>query len=358
MKNLIIILSICFCFSCNRIIEPESPENIFEKYKSSVVLIVNQYYYEIESGSDTYFYSPASDEKIFLNRDEVLNNLTYSTGTGFVISYKGEIITNRHVVNPESEDYKKELIIYMRKNVELISERIEKLNDSISLLKSYYNQNLEVLDYNQKQNLENKFNELVDSKKFSVNSMQFLSELDFTNSKIKLISTNIFIGYNDTHITDYSDMQECVSIKLSEKENVDLALIQTKSKKFNIKPKKIFNFKDNNPNLIGNSEKTKSRDIKKPVKINEDVFMIGFNRGFSLANTKKGIKSQFTSGKISQENDGERILYTIPTLEGSSGSPIVDKWGNLVGVNFAKITNSQSFSFGVPVNEVKKFYEE
>lgn len=86
--------------------------------------------------------------------------------------------------------------------------------------------------------------------------------------------------------------------------------------------------------------------------------MIGFNRGFLLANTKQGIKSQFTSGKISQEGDGEKILYTIPTLEGSSGSPIVDKWGNLVGVNFAKLTNSQNFSFGVPVYEVKKFYEE
>lgn len=54
----------------------------------------------------------------------------------------------------------------------------------------------------------------------------------------------------------------------------------------------------------------------------------------------------------------EKGYYTIPTLEGSSGSPIVDKWGNLVGVNFAKITNSQNFSFAVPVSEVKKFYEE
>ena len=166
------------------------------------------------------------------------------------------------------------------------------------------------------------------------------------------------IAYNDTHVTEFDDLQECVVVKTSENEKIDLALIQTKSKSFNTKPKFIFNFKDNNPNIIENPEKNKERNIKNPIKINEDVFMIGFNRGFSLANTKQGIKSQFTSGKISQENDGERILYTIPTLEGSSGSPIVDKWGNLVGVNFAKITNSQSFSFGVPVNEVKKFYEE
>ena len=83
-----------------------------------------------------------------------------------------------------------------------------------------------------------------------------------------------------------------------------------------------------------------------------------FNHGFSLANTKQGIKSQFTSGTISQESDGERILYTIPTLQGSSGSPIIDKWGNLVAVNFAKISVTQSFSFGVPLKEVIKFYEE
>ena len=150
-----------------------------------------------------------------------------------------------------------------------------------------------------------------------VEKYKIFNNVNFNNSSSKLVIYKLGIAYNDTYVTEFDDMQECVVVKLSDKENVDLALIQTKNKTFNTKPKSIFNFKDNNPNVFENPEKTKERDIKKPVKINEDVFMIGFNRGFSLANTKQGIKSQFTSGKISQENDGERILYTIPTLEGS-----------------------------------------
>ncbi len=357
-KKLLFLLIIINLYSCNKIIEPESPKKIFDKYKSSVVLIAHQYYYEIESGADIYFFSPSSVDKIFMSRDEALRNLTLSTGTGFLISKEGEIITNKHVVNPKCEEYEIELKNYMQNNIAFISNRVEKLNDSIISLKNYYNENFDYLDYSERENLKNRFNNLVETKKYSLNSIQFLNQLDFSKCKVKLITENLCIAFNDTHVTKYSDMQECVTIKLSNDDNIDLALIQTKDKKFNSQPKYLFNFNDNNPNFINNPEKIEARNLKNPVKINDDVYMIGFNRGFSLANTKQGIKSQFTSGKISQENDGERILYTIPTLEGSSGSPIVDKWGNLVGVNFAKITNSQSFSFGVPVNEVKKFYEE
>ncbi|QYS87167.1 trypsin-like peptidase domain-containing protein [Flavobacterium oreochromis] len=182
-----------------------------------------------------------------------------------------------------------------------------------------------------------------------------LSDFDVQSTTSRLVIVSLGIAYNDTHITELDDLQECVVVKTSENPDIDLALIQTKSKKFDKQLNSIFNFKDNNPNI---GDEVKERDIKKPIKINEDVFMIGFNRGFNLANTKQGIKAQFTSGKISQESDGVRILYTIPTLEGSSGSPIIDKWGNLVAVNFAKISNTQGFSFGVPVYELKKFYEE
>ena len=91
------------------------------------------------------------------------------------------------------------------------------------------------------------------------------------------------------------------------------------------------------------------------LKIDQTLYMIGFNAGIVLANTRKGIKVQMTSGRITQMPDGNRLLYSIPTMQGSSGSPVVDEWGNLVGVNFAKLNGSDNFNFGIPLQKVRNF---
>ena len=65
-----------------------------------------------------------------------------------------------------------------------------------------------------------------------------------------------------------------------------------------------------------------------------------------------------TSGKLTQLPDGQRLLYSIPTVQGSSGSPVVDEFGNLVGVNFAKLSGTDSFNFGIPVSKVLNFLNE
>lgn len=83
--------------------------------------------------------------------------------------------------------------------------------------------------------------------------------------------------------------------------------------------------------------------------------MIGYNAGLVLANTKQGIKAQLTSGKVTQLPDGQRLLYSIPTLQGSSGSPIIDEYGNVVAVNFAKLGTTDNFNFGIPLARVEDF---
>jgi S1-C subfamily serine protease len=356
-KSFILFLISASFLSCNKQIEPETPEKIFEKYKSSVILVAIEYYYEIDNGNSICYYSPSSEKKIFFSKEDVLNDLSFSTGTGFIISNDGEIITNKHVVNPKDENFKNEIINFYTEAKNKIFYDVQAYNDSLKQIKSNLDEYSDQLEFAEKENLSNKYEYFRERCSFLIGLYGNIENIQFENSTSKLIINRLGIAFDDTHIKNFNDLQECVVIKESNNEDVDLALIQTKSKVFNKIPNSIFNFNDNNQNV--NSSKQKEWDINNPIKINDDVFMIGYNKGFTLAITKQGIKSQFTSGKISQDPKNQsRILYTIPTLEGSSGSPIVDKWGNLVAVNFAKITNSQNFSFGIPVKEVKKFYQE
>ena len=355
---ILLVISVAF-FSCNQKIEPETPEKIFEKYKSSVVLVAIEYYYEIDNGNSICYYSPSSEKKIFFSKEDVLNDLSFSTGTGFIISNDGEIITNKHVVNPKDENFKNEIINFYTEAKNKIFYDVQAYNDSLKQIKSNFDEFSDQLEFTEKENLSNKYEYFRERCSFLIGLYENIENIQFENSTAKLIINRLGIAFDDTHINNFNDLQECVVIKESNNEDVDLALIQTKSKTFNKIPDYVFNFDDNNPNARKYSGNEKIWNINNPIKINDDVFMIGYNKGFTLASTKQGIKSQFTSGKISQDPKNQtRILYTIPTLEGSSGSPIVDKWGNLVAVNFAKITNSQNFSFGIPVREVKKFYQE
>jgi V8-like Glu-specific endopeptidase len=41
------------------------------------------------------------------------------------------------------------------------------------------------------------------------------------------------------------------------------------------------------------------------------------------------------------------VLYSIPSLPGSSGSPIFGESGELVAINYAGINNTQSFNYGI-----------
>lgn len=367
MKRILCFFILISLISCTKIkslisnnttIDPDSPEVIFEKYKSSVVLIATQYYYKVQISAEVIYYSPGSERKIFFNESDVLRHLSSASGTGFIISTNGEIITNNHVVNPKVDNYQAELSTCLDNFKSEYLDVIAKYNDTLD----YYNNNIFPIISNMNpvdaDNANNHYNKCSSLKNDNISYYQYIDDLDISNATIQLVTHKIGIAYNDSKVEDFDDLQECTIVKLSDDENVDLALIQTNSGTFNTTPSNIFNFYDKNPNVAANPEEFPERDISKPVNINDDVFMIGYNRGFSLANTQLGIKSQFTSGKVSQECDGVRILYTIPTLEGSSGSPVVDKWGNLVGVNFAKMTDTQSFGFAIPVYQLKRFYEQ
>lgn len=338
MKNrLLALYLVLIASSCSNTVM--DPKDIYEKYRSSVVLIKNDYFFAVNFDNDLAFYYTVSKDgipKLHKDQSEAIKNASTSFGTGFFISDKGEIATNRHVIYPEKADEKigelinKYLVDYKIELEQIINENVVQ-NEKIE---AFYDKYYSSLEFDQISDLKDAY---LQKKNKIAELKATLSTLDFDpkKTKIEMVTTSLGIAFDNTHVTTSSDFIPCVPIKKSGIEDVDLAIIQLKDKTTPTKIKSYFNISN-----LGAAHK---------LSMNDKVYMIGFNMGFALAKTDDGVKSQLTSGEISQDPDTKRILYSIPTLSGSSGSPIINKFGELVSINFAKVSGEQNFNFGIPV---------
>lgn len=352
--SLILFAFCCFMSSCGN----KSEKEIEEMTSNGVVLVQNQSYYEVVLSNGETLYFSGFDEKgdikgIATEKDSV--ELVTNYGTGFFISSEGEITTNSHVVSNTVTD----------KDVnKSISNIISALKKIIAAIYSDYDEKLEkaqmAYDYaNQSPDVSYedfyKVRDIRDAIKAEMQEYaQYyngLDEIRVSDSEIKY-HNEVSIAYNNTFVTETSDFIPCVVTKLDQEH--DLAIIQLKDKKTPA-DKYVFPIEKEDP-LEAYSW---TDEIEKKIKDdkNSKLFMSSFNLGPTLAITKEGIKSQFNSGSISQKTD-DRLMYSIPTLLGSSGSPVVNTRGQLVAVNFAGLNGTQSFNYGIRVKYLKNLIEK
>jgi S1-C subfamily serine protease len=365
------------------------PSTLYDKYKNSVVMVLNEYYYTIQTDNGmTYYYSPDSGLLFYVTFDEVEDNISGGTGTGFYISNNGNLITNRHVVMPEPDNFIKDynrfksfLNYNFSYNLSLINDSLKTIQDIVNQIDTLNNvvpivlppdiiltmqtklspefSNPQLLFNTSKGTINNllkeKYNRL-ESQKFQyleiINKFKDLMDSDPEYLVPKYVNHNLAIVLNEAKDRP-DEIKECRIMKVSQDPKVDLALIKTINQSDNTLGLTVFDFAEHNPNITTTSN-IKS-DLINPLSIHDEVFMIGFNRGLEIGLTTKGLQSQLTDGKISQNPGKNRIMYTIPTLPGSSGSPVIDKWGNLVAIHYASTSGKQSFNFGIPVYKLYEF---
>lgn len=128
--------------------------------------------------------------------------------------------------------------------------------------------------------------------------------------------------------------------------DIDLAII---------KVDKIFN----NTISIGNSNS---------VRVGENVYAIGNPIGYEFQRTVTGgiISAVNRTVKIKNEDETysymSNLIQTDATINpGNSGGPLIDKDGNIIGINTIKITSAEGIGFAIPINIVKpiiKKYEQ
>lgn len=323
--------------------EEEETETTFsvatleKKHATGVVFISTTMYYTIiMDNTPAFFFNGIDEEGDITGLTSDADELTPTgwTGTGFFVSNDGKIVTNRHV----AADIPDETVVRAALR-NYISQAEKESTDKINQMQLWRDEcmaNYRSSQDNDYLEMAQKYQDELESAQEASRNLQRLMAADIRIG----YQASIFVGYQNTHINSVNDMHPATILAVDDKK--DLALIQLNDKKT-----------PENRHIFAIAEKDN-------ITAETPLFLIGYTDGFILGQTETGLMPQIAEGKMVQDR-GTEFTHNILSNHGSSGSPILNKSGRVVGVQYAQQNpqaGDSNFKFAIKASELNRFLSE
>ncbi|MDO4510240.1 MAG: FHA domain-containing protein [Bacteroidales bacterium] len=268
----------------------------------------------------------------------------FGSATAFFIDDKGHLASNKHVAQPWEEFLKSECtegVTWEEKLKEKFEEywQDQLLVDRLS--------STDYLDFNQAiLALES-----TEVGKALLSQCDSVSQLNaklnmLRKSKVKVKGVLDFIGlaYAGHNVQSVSDLDRCAVVCSAKEDDVDLSILQLNSKRT---PDFVTKYFD-----INNCYETTL------VPLQDELSVIGYpaGLGWNLDEKKRELQPMLRTTQCSQAPSKYDFAIQDPTVGGSSGSPVFNKKGQLVGILYG--TYQAVASRAVQVKFLKKLYDE
>lgn len=270
---------------------------VYAEHKNDVVLIyVKSAYAATIQGRPLSSYLNGYDQLDYCSIDsdgDISSGISRSSGTGFFISSDGKILTNRHVVSCSSEE---------KKNIETVKRAIQRVL------------------------IQNDLSKLA------------------ANVEVDYVVLSVGIVQNDTFIDSENDLIPCTVLRISDNEDLDVALLQTNTKSI-----------PSGSTFVDLSKAVPSSKLTLGYKI----CTIGFPMSFIIGKTSAGLEANNQSGEITQERGAYQYGHNITIHQGASGSPVYDKKGRFAGIIVSGFLGiSQGYNHAIHPTPVIEFVEK